>query len=110
MKKAKMRINFRNDTISAFGENMSLITTISAHYVIPLTQATQFINDIDRESPIWVTLMIAKKAMALKPHCQSAHPTPDKFINSINNAEIPWSNKQWTERRNTEDLTEIIHM
>ena len=52
MKKAKMRINFRNDTISTFGENMSLITTISAHYVIPLTQATQFINDIDRESPI----------------------------------------------------------
>ena len=58
MKKAKMKINFQNDTINAFGENMPLLTTTSRYYAIPLTQAKQVINNIDRESSTRVTLMI----------------------------------------------------
>ena len=50
MKKAQMKINFQNDTINAFGENIPLITTTSGHYAIPLTQAKQVTNNIDRES------------------------------------------------------------
>ena len=34
----------------------------------------------------------SNKGMALKLHLQFAHPTPDKLINLINNAGIPWSN------------------
>ena len=41
-----MKINFQNDTINAFGENIPLITTTSEHYVIPLTQAKQVIKNI----------------------------------------------------------------
>ena len=40
------------------------------------------------ESPLW----LPKKAMTLKPHYQSPHPTSDKFINLINSKGIPWSN------------------
>ena len=29
--------------------------------------------------------------MAPKLHCQFVHPTPDKLINLVNNAGIPWS-------------------
>ena len=39
MKKAEMKINFQNDTINTFGENIPLITTTSGYYAIPLTSA-----------------------------------------------------------------------
>ena len=61
MKKAKMKI-FKTLPSMPFGENMALINTISGHYAIPFTHSTQFINDIDRESLITVTLMITKKS------------------------------------------------
>ena len=91
-----MKINFQNDTINAFGENIPLISTTSGHYAILLTQAKQFMNNNDRGSTTRVNLMITKnksnKAMALILHCQFAHPTPDKLINLITNAGISWSN------------------
>ena len=93
-----MKINFQNDTIKAFGESIPLITTTSRHYAIPLTQNTQVINNTDRESSTRVNLLITEnksnKAMILKIHRQFAHPTPDKTINLINNAGIPWSNNK----------------
>ena len=96
MKKTQMKINFQNDTINAFGENIPLISTTSGHYAILLTQAKQFMNNIDRGSTTRVNLMITKnksnKAMALILHHQFAHPTPDKLINVITNAGISWSN------------------
>ena len=53
-----MKINFQNDTINAFGEDIPLITTSSSHYVIPLTSAKQAINNIDRENNSAFTLTI----------------------------------------------------
>ena len=44
MKKAEMKINFQNDTINAFGQNIPLVTTSSGHYAIPLTPAKQAIR------------------------------------------------------------------
>ena len=58
MKKTEMRINFQNDTINAFGENIPLITTTSSHFAIPLTSAKQAINNIDRENNSAITLTI----------------------------------------------------
>lgn len=62
MKKAKMKINFQNNIINAFSEDMPLLNAISRNYAILFTQATQFINGIDRESSIRVTLMVTKKS------------------------------------------------
>ena len=58
MKKTEMRINFQNDTINAFGENIPLIITTSGHFAIPLTSAKQAINNIDRENNSVITLTI----------------------------------------------------
>ena len=66
MKKAKMKINFQNNIINAFSENMPLINAIHRNYAILFTQSTQFINGTDRESSITVTLMITKKSNGTK--------------------------------------------
>ena len=58
MKKADMKINFQNDTINAFSENIPLITTKSAHYAIPLTSAQQAMSNIDRENNSAITLTV----------------------------------------------------
>ena len=60
MKKTQMRINFQNDTLNAFGENIPLITTTSRHYAISLTQSKQVINNINRESSARVSLTITE--------------------------------------------------
>ena len=57
MKKAEMKINFQTDTISAFGQNIPLVTTTSEHYAILLTPAKQAINDLQRESSSNITLI-----------------------------------------------------
>ena len=86
MKKAKMKINFQNDTINAFGQNIPLVTTSRGHFAIPLTPAKQAINDLERESSSNIKLTInninqqSNHAIALKLHCQFTHPTSDKLI------------------------------
>ena len=108
-----MKINFQNDTINTFGENIPLISTTSGHYAILLTQAKQFMNNIDRGSTTTVNLMITKnksnKAMALILHRQFSHPTPDKFINLITNAGISWSNNNEL-RKKCRNLRELFYM
>ena len=98
MKKAGMKINFQNDTISAFGKSIPLVTTSSGHYAIPLTPAKQVINNIERESDSSITLTLtnvnekSNQAIALKLHRQFVHPSSDKLIRLINNAGQPWCN------------------
>ena len=48
MKKAQMKINFQNNTINVIGENIPLVIA-SGHYALPLTQAKQAINNINRD-------------------------------------------------------------
>ena len=90
-----MKINFQNDTINVFGQNIPLVTTSSGHYAIPLTPAKQAINDLERESSSNITLTInninqqSNHAIAIKLHCQFAHPTSDKLIRLINNVGNP---------------------
>ena len=50
-----MKINFQNDTINTFGENILLITTTSSHYAIPLTSAKQA-TDSGNDSAITLTI------------------------------------------------------
>ena len=56
MKRANMKLNFQNDTISIFDENIPLIITSSGHYAIPITKAKQLINNLNRKSEMSITL------------------------------------------------------
>ena len=56
MKRANMKLNFQNDTINIFDENIPLITTNSGHYRIPITKVKQLINNLNRESDMSITL------------------------------------------------------
>ena len=91
MKKAEMKINFQNDTITAFRENIPLITTTSSHYAIPLTSAKQAINNIDWENPSAITVTInninaqSNQTIALNLHWQFA-----MTFCLLNNAGTPW--------------------
>ena len=49
MKNTKMKINFQNDTINIFGENIPLVTTSGGHNATSLTQAKLAINNLDRQ-------------------------------------------------------------
>ena len=43
----------------AFGKNIPLVTTTSGQYAIPLTQAKQAINNLDRQSNSIITLTVS---------------------------------------------------
>ena len=79
MKKANMSLNFENDTISAFGENIPLFTTESGHYAIPITKSAQIVNQVERESTPSIILSLANdksdREIAIKLHRQFAHPS-----------------------------------
>ena len=46
MKQANMKLNFENDTITAFGQPINLIATKSGHYPIPITNNKRALNDL----------------------------------------------------------------
>ena len=42
-----MKLNFENDTITAFGQPINLIVTKSGHYAIPITNNKHILNDLN---------------------------------------------------------------
>ena len=84
-----MKLNFQNDTINIFDENIPLITTSSGH-TIPIMKAKQLINNLNRESNMSVTLTMTNDKdnhnIALKLHRQFAHPSQEKLLQLIKNA------------------------
>lgn len=98
MKKANMKLNFEDDTITIFNENIPLITTNSGHYAIPITRAKQLINNLDRKTDMSITLTMSENNnnhnIALKLHRQFAHPSKEKLLQLIKNAGEPWCSNQ----------------
>ena len=97
MKRANMKLNFQNDTINIFNENIPLITTSSGHYAIPITKAKQLINNLNRESDMSITLAMTNKDnhnIALKLHRQFALPSQEKLLQLMKNAGKPWCGNQ----------------
>ena len=98
MKRANMKLNFQNNTINIFDENIPLIKTSSGHYVIPITKAKQLINNLNRESDMSITLTMTSDKdnhnIALKLHRQFAHPSQEKLLQLIKNAGEPWFGNQ----------------
>ena len=94
MKRTNMKLNFQNDTINIFGENIPLITTSSGHYAIPITKAKQLINNLSKEFDMSITFRMTNDKdnhnIALKLHRQFAHPSQEKLLQLIK------KNCRWT--------------
>ena len=93
MKRANMKLNFQDDTITIFNENIPFITTQSGHYAIPITKAKQLINNLDRETNMSITLTLSDSkdnhTIALNLHRQFAHANKEKLLQLINKAGEP---------------------
>ena len=93
MKRANMKLNFQDDTITIFNENIPFITTQSGHYAIPITKAKQLINNLDRETNMSITLTLSNSkdnhTIALNLHRQFAHANKEKLLQLINKAGEP---------------------
>ena len=96
MKKAKMKLNFRNDTAIVFGEKVKLKLTKSGHYTIPLTRPIQLLNEFESDENYKFTLVLKhcpdSKRQAKKLHLQFAHATSDKLSKLLKSAGLPWCN------------------
>ena len=65
MKRANMKLNFQDDTIAIFNENIPLIRIESGHYAVPIMKAKQLINNLDRETNVHHTNLIGQQR---QPH------------------------------------------
>ena len=100
MKKASMKINFKDDTAHALGHMINLSVTCSGHYILPLTRATQLLPQATQRLSLGqqnITLHLSKEstdqsksAIAEKLHRQFAHAPAKKLIRLLNNAGSPW--------------------
>ena len=87
MKKASVIIDFVEDKATVNGEEISLETTSSEHYTIPLTRLRVNVNknELKKDELALLTVDISKKndkeklRMAAKLHQQFGHPTHEKL-------------------------------
>ena len=56
MRKAKMKLDFSNDTIELADETIKLDSTDSGHYVVPLTKPVKILRRVDKDDPVQFTL------------------------------------------------------
>ena len=96
MKRANMKLNFQNDTINIFDENIPLITTSSGHYAIPIMKAKQLINNLNRESDMSLTLTMTndKDNHNYRSKITQTICTPKSRKTATKNAGEPWRGNQ----------------
>ena len=83
MKRANMKLNFENDTITVSRQPINLIVTKSGHYTIPITNNKHILNDLNTtHQHITLTLTNNKsdKDIAVKLHRQFTHPASNKLV------------------------------
>ena len=96
MKKARMMIDFTNDSAQIFGFHINLEITSSGHYTIPLSKTRNFLNNnINQEEEkafiavdVDKTSYQEKEKMATKLHNQFGHPSYDKLCKFLTNAGV----------------------
>ena len=49
MKRVNMKLNFKSDTITDFGQPINLIVTKSGHCAIPITNNNSILNDLNNK-------------------------------------------------------------
>ena len=101
MKKCNMQLNFENDTLNVFGNNVPLSTTTSGLYALPITKPKQFIENIENiihknheKITLKVTTEKSDKEIAVKLHRQFAHPSAKKLLALIDNSDEKWANNE----------------
>ena len=102
MKKANIILNFTNDSMEAFDQNIPLRTTSSGHYVIPLTKTAQLISSMEDSTAVTLTCRkdLSNSEIASRLHRQFAHPSRNKLRNLVLKAGPKWN-------ENDELLTEL---
>ena len=97
LSKESMKLNFKNNTITAFGQPINLIVTKSGHYAIPVTNNKHILSDLNtthQHFTLTLTNNKTDKDIAMKLHRQFAHPTSNKLIKLINSACQEWRNNE----------------
>ena len=91
MKKAKMNINFQNNTSNTLGENIPLVTISYGHYASLLTHTQHTINNPNSFKNLTISDTNEKpnQATAVKLRCQFVHSAPEKLTWLISNARSP---------------------
>ena len=92
-----MKLNFENDTITAFRQPINLIVTKSGHYTISITNIKHILKNLNTtDQHITLTLANNKldKDMAMKLHRQFALECANKLIKLINSGSQEWRNNQ----------------
>ena len=89
MKKANMKIDFSNDTVSMFDQKVNVGFTSSGHYAVPIGKTNQLVEDFDNKNlvgQVYLTITeLSKKSndpkltIANKLHCQFGHASPEKL-------------------------------
>ena len=102
MKKARMSINFKNDTAQVFNTQVHLNITKSGHYTVPLTPHTHLLNmlNTNQKPNIVLTLQnqMSKRDQAVKIHQQFAHAPAEKLIKLTQSAGKPWNEDKELEK------------
>ena len=92
LKRADSKIDFVNDMITLFNQNINLIITTSGHYAIPITKNSRIIHSGNDSQQITLTSKLSdKNSIAIKLHRQFAHPKCEKLINLLKSAAPPWN-------------------
>ena len=98
MKKANMKLNFEDDTATAFGDKIPLINTSTGHYAIAISKPLQIANLLEKRKISNINLTVnndkTDQEIALKLHRQFAHPSENRLLNLINHAGHPWSGNE----------------
>lgn len=100
MKKARMLLNFDDDTIVYNDSEIPLQTTSNGLYALPITSPKQLINNVNNDNIsdkiiLRLTEPKSDRDIALKLHRSFAHPSKEKLLKLITSA-----GKEWSENEN----------
>ena len=85
VKQANMKLNFENDTITAFGHPINLIVTKREHYAISITNNKHILNDLNTTHQ-YITLTPTNGKSDKDIAIQFTHPT-----SNLSNNKLCWS-------------------
>ena len=89
--KSSAIIDFKKNTVSMFGESISITLSSSGHYCLPLTR--KLVLDCKHTQSVLVNFKLHDKGESLrrkvlKLHRQFAHPYPDRLINLLKDSGV----------------------
>ena len=83
MKEAQSKLDFYNDKITMFGQEVPLQNTSSGHYCIPIVYAPPSSSVLLSIDHLETMNSKDKKVIAIKLHKQFGHPLDSEKLNNI---------------------------